>query len=534
MTSEFQAGWLQGADEIAPRAAAPENTTLALHQMLQLGARGVVNFPVQDTLYPSGYEAPWANWFYAWDAAMTLQGSSAPRWAPTAQFGELVRRSGSELAALAPKTDVAIAWLGSAYDPSLMTNDRFGALAAATIAQQQRCRALALTCRFVDLHFASTDDLRGYRALVIPNVFASMQFEPLTASRIAALKKHVAMGPTIDSVRRNISSSTGGLRDATLLVSPDGSSGILDVFNAGDSARHTPRTTLVLNRKPFVVPSMTIEPGGARDIPLNIGSVSSLSTVSFTPNDVPVTAAAFVPNATGFAPVAAGQTRAYADDVYRDGSHTFVLDNGLVRVVVSADSGGRAFIFEDLKTNRNLFTTIGGLRDDVASPPPASDRDYIARYTHPLPAGTFNRSYRCAAGKDGESATVLCTYDAPDLAPQPVHFEKEFILAPNVTEFRYGRERMRMPHRFRRCYRSRRAPSRTISSLSATLAVKRSGSRSQHKDPRPPARIRAAHPSGADTGKWRNGRRSRLKSGRGNSCGFESHLPHVQTRRRCP
>ena len=27
-------------------------------------------------------------------------------------------------------------------------------------------------------------------------------------------------------------------------------------------------------------------------------------------------------------------------------------------------------------------------------------------------------------------------------------------------------------------------------------------------------------------GKWRNGRRSRLKSGRGNSCGFDSHLPH--------
>ena len=30
----------------------------------------------------------------------------------------------------------------------------------------------------------------------------------------------------------------------------------------------------------------------------------------------------------------------------------------------------------------------------------------------------------------------------------------------------------------------------------------------------------------AHAGKWRNGRRSRLKSGRGNSCGFDSHLPH--------
>lgn len=38
MTSEFQAGWLQGAD--------PTNPTLALHTMLQLGAHGMVNFPV--------------------------------------------------------------------------------------------------------------------------------------------------------------------------------------------------------------------------------------------------------------------------------------------------------------------------------------------------------------------------------------------------------------------------------------------------------------------------------------------------------
>ena len=54
MSSEFQAGWLQGANETKPRAAAPENTTIALHKMLQMGVRGVVDFPVQDTRNPAG------------------------------------------------------------------------------------------------------------------------------------------------------------------------------------------------------------------------------------------------------------------------------------------------------------------------------------------------------------------------------------------------------------------------------------------------------------------------------------------------
>ncbi|HUN29825.1 MAG TPA: beta-galactosidase, partial [Alphaproteobacteria bacterium] len=114
MSSEFQAGWLQGADETKPRAAAPENTTIALHAMLQMGVRGVVNFPVQDTRDPAGWEAPWANEFYGWDAALDVNGNPSPRYAPTAAFGALVERYGPLLATMQPQVDRAIAWRGNA------------------------------------------------------------------------------------------------------------------------------------------------------------------------------------------------------------------------------------------------------------------------------------------------------------------------------------------------------------------------------------------------------------------------------------
>ena len=89
MQSEFQAGWLQGADEGMPRPSDPTNTALALAELLRDGAHGIVNFPVQDTIYPHGWEAPWANWSYAWDAALTVDLLASPRYAPTRAIREI-------------------------------------------------------------------------------------------------------------------------------------------------------------------------------------------------------------------------------------------------------------------------------------------------------------------------------------------------------------------------------------------------------------------------------------------------------------
>ncbi|HEY5258908.1 MAG TPA: amino acid permease, partial [Candidatus Baltobacteraceae bacterium] len=127
MAGEFQAGWLQGADEVAPRAADPSNTMLALHELLQMGAHGVIDFPPQDTVNPAGWEAPWANRSYAWGAALDAGLRASPRYRPTRAFGEFAQL-GPYLATLQPKADAAIAWLPSAYDPVQMTNARVAAI----------------------------------------------------------------------------------------------------------------------------------------------------------------------------------------------------------------------------------------------------------------------------------------------------------------------------------------------------------------------------------------------------------------------
>jgi hypothetical protein len=423
MSSEFQAGWLQGAAQTAPRPAAPSNTAIALHEMLDMGVHGVVNFPVQDTLNPTGDEAPWANWSYAWDAALTVHGDPSPRAAPTRAFGALIRRYGPALATFAPKADLAIAWLGSAYPAAALSNADFAQLSALTIAEQQRCAVLALTCRLVDLRFDTPVDLARARVLVLPPYRPRASMVPAVVGALDAFRAQGGIVVAhVDDAAALVHSSTGGLRDAALLVSPHDRSGILDVFNPATTARMTPQTSVDLQGRSFAVPAMRILPGGARD--LIFGRIRSDTAAlpplpSRTPTPVP------------FVAVPAHRALAYELDVYRDGSPTYVLDNGRVRVIVSANAGARAFVFENLSTHRNLFTSIGALRDDVARRTPPSVRDYIAPYTHPMRAGTFNRHYSCSVGSSGKRAELRCTYTAPDLATTPVRFDKTFIIDPN-------------------------------------------------------------------------------------------------------
>lgn len=418
MASEFQAGWLQGAAETKPRAAAPENTTLALHQMLQLGAHGVVNFPVQDTFNPYGYEAPWANWSYAWDAAIRADDGHSARYAPTADFGNIVRSRGAYLATLTPKVDALIAWLGSAYDWPQLSNAQFGALAAATISEQQRCRALALSCRLVDLHYADPNSITT-PVVIVPDVISGIPFEHVTGNCLTTLRHTHVVANHIDAVRSRLHSSTGGIRDAALLLAPDGKSGVLDIFNADTKPRVIGPTSVALAQEHVRIPEVTIAPGASRDIALNTEAMPTplptAKPIGYpTPDSVPP------PDTT---------TRVIAEETsnYFGGAHVFRLANAHIGLEIAADAGARVFTAP--------FTTIGGLRDDVQIPPTPSPRDYIAAYTHPMPAGTFNRHYNCKITKNDQAASVTCTYTAPDLGPKPVTFEKQFVLERDASSF---------------------------------------------------------------------------------------------------
>lgn len=439
MSSEFQAGWLQGAAEAAPRAADPSNTTLALHEMLEMGLHGVVNFPVQDTFDPAGWEAPWANAFYDWDAALSLQLGAQPRYAPTAAFGALVTRYGRALARTHVRADLGIAYLTSAYHAAALSNAQIAQIAAATIAAQRACAAAALSCRLVDLRYASPADLRRYPALVLPPAGLPLRFEAAVRAKLEAYRS--GGGRTIESpVQAGIlHPAAGGIAHAALLVADDGTFGFLDAINPSDRSVRTPTATLRLGSQTVFVAPHAIPARGALLLPL--GKLAARDAVPAPApsvprrgrNAIPLRDDAFVAG-TRFERVPPHRAIAYERDVFADGEPSVVFDNGRVRLIVSPDAGARAFVFEDLATTRNLFSTVGGMRDDVCAPIAPSARDYIAAYTHPIPAGFFIRPYDVRVlGRSPAFAEF--SYHAPDVLPEGALFERVVTMAPGTRRF---------------------------------------------------------------------------------------------------
>ena len=189
MQSEFQAGWFQTADEGAPRPSDPSNTAIALGELFRDGIHGVVNFPLQDTIDPHGWEAPWANWSYAWDAALTSELRASTRYAPTRWFGDLIGAYGTLLARTHVAADAAIVWPATLFAPGTLSADDFNLLASATTAMQRTCNGRGLSCTLVDL---ATIDERAASSMTllfppIPSLMGRMRGSSL--SRLHALRK---------------------------------------------------------------------------------------------------------------------------------------------------------------------------------------------------------------------------------------------------------------------------------------------------------------------------------------------------------
>ncbi len=425
MMSEFQAGWLQGAGEAFPRAADPANTTLALNTLLQQGMHGVVNFPVQDTMNPAGWEAPWANAFYSWDAALSVQLTHQGRWLPTRRFGDWIRSVGPLLAQMHVKADSAIAYTASAYDPASLTKDDFFSIAQTTMDAQRDCRARRITCALIDLRFASQGDLQRYPAIIVPPGPRNLAFVTAVSQKLAAYRAHggqIVAGASGAAIAHR---AAGGIPNAVLLVDPDERYGMLSVVNYSNAPQYVTKARLSAEHLNAGAPAFTVPPRDAALIPIEIPSRLFPQSARLQSSAQPTAAGERLPLRT------ASWLTAHGQDVYQDGYPAVILENASLRLIVSPCAGARAFILEDKRLRENLFTTSGAFRDAWSPQLPPSERDYIGGYTHPIAAGTFNR---CYAQHDVTRLEARFTYAAPDAPAGAALFEKAVSVAPFAAE----------------------------------------------------------------------------------------------------
>jgi amino acid transporter len=404
MQSEFAAGWLQGADEGAPRPSDPTNTAIALAELLRDGAHGIVNFPVQDTIDPHGWEAPWANWSYAWDAALTVDLHASPRYAPTRAIGDVVRRYGAALARTHVAADASIVWPPSLFAPGSLSDGDFTALADSTIAMQQSCNVRGLTCTLIDLAADGAGALSS-RVLLLPLLPSDplmRRMQPSAVARLAELRRSGRLAFDASSV--HVAEGFRKPSDVTLLLADDRSYGFVVAINASGVRRRIGAMRVQLANHAVRVAAFDLPARGTRIVPVGISAAAR--------------AGAPVP-------------RLGSPPPFRDPDGTSIA-NAHLRVVFAPFAGAR--IAELGNEPANAATGIGLLRDAIDPEPHASSRDYIAAYTHPIAAGTFNRPYACTRADALTTARITCSYDAPDLPPGGALFTRTLTLAGGSNE----------------------------------------------------------------------------------------------------
>jgi hypothetical protein len=168
MIIEFQAGWYCPAYDIAPRASDPANTLLAARALFENGLKGLNYFPLQDTVYPAGYEVPWSNRHYTWEAALRGDGSDGPKAAAVRRNGRLIEGLGAQLAAAHKWADVGLLYPLGAYPQEKLRTADIQHISGAAITLQRALRRAGFSAEYIDPQYASLEQLKRYRALIMP------------------------------------------------------------------------------------------------------------------------------------------------------------------------------------------------------------------------------------------------------------------------------------------------------------------------------------------------------------------------------
>ena len=120
---EFQAGWFIDEKNTYARATSPTNTLMASRVMFQNGMKVLNYYPLNDTLYPAGYECQWANWFYGWETAVNFAGEETGRARFVRRNGRLMAGMGSLLGATHLLPDAAVVHPMAAFPQSDLSTD---------------------------------------------------------------------------------------------------------------------------------------------------------------------------------------------------------------------------------------------------------------------------------------------------------------------------------------------------------------------------------------------------------------------------
>ena len=166
---EFLAGWDLDDKDTYARLTDPSNSLMAMRVMLQNGLKGLSHHPANDTLYPAGYECPWANYFYTQENAITFAGSENGRAAFIRRSGRLIEGMGSLLASTHLAADAGIIYPMATYPQQELTAAEIQRIADVAGRLLWSGAFDHYNFELVDSDHTPLENLRRYRVLILPN-----------------------------------------------------------------------------------------------------------------------------------------------------------------------------------------------------------------------------------------------------------------------------------------------------------------------------------------------------------------------------
>src|SRR5262245_18253193 len=201
---EYQAEAFAGGEDVRARATDPTNQLLASRFLFQNGVKGLNYSPLQDTLFPAGYECPWSNYFYSSESAIEYDGSLRSSAEASARNGKLISGMGPLLAAAHYVADIGIANTIGTYPQEKLTRDDINAVILRTMKATQYAQLNQVNAELVDLDHQSLQNLRRYRLILLPAVTASAyrdgrvpEYMEFSARAQSVLKEYARQGGTL-------------------------------------------------------------------------------------------------------------------------------------------------------------------------------------------------------------------------------------------------------------------------------------------------------------------------------------------------
>ncbi len=166
---EFLAGWDLDDKDTYARLTHPSNTLMAMRVMLQNGLKGLSHHPANDTLYPAGYECPWANYFYTQENAITFAGGENGRASYIRRTGRLIEGMGPLLASSHLATDAGIVYPMSTYPQKDLTSVEIQQVADVAGRLLWSGAFDHYNFELVDSDHTPLKNFERYRVLLLPN-----------------------------------------------------------------------------------------------------------------------------------------------------------------------------------------------------------------------------------------------------------------------------------------------------------------------------------------------------------------------------